>query len=220
MNGARGSGMAGGRRMAGVRRGVAALLAGVALAGCGIRATPVPVDAGSAPSRVACGVRGGASGVPSEGASEVRVALVCSGRVVDVRRRLELPSGDGVRDRVELARTLLRELRRNPRDVEVAAGFTTAVPDDLLVEGPAAGDERAALRLSRPPSALPSFALAQLVCTFADTQLADSGRGILLGGPAFGTGVGASEGSEVRRYECSTALRTRTETAESAGVPL
>ncbi|WP_431783240.1 hypothetical protein [Streptomyces chumphonensis] len=198
---------------------VAVTVAGAALAGCGIRATPVPVDAGSAPSRVACGVRG-ATGDPTEGASEVRVALVCSGRVVDVRRRLELPTGDGPRDRVALARLLLAELRGDPGEEELAAGFATAVPDDLRVAGPAEGDEPTALRLSRPPAALPSFALAQLVCTFADTQLADSGRGVLLGGPPGGPGEATQDDSELRRYECNAALRTTTEAADSAGVPL
>ncbi|WP_308294918.1 hypothetical protein [Streptomyces sp. JJ66] len=211
-----------------VRLGAGALALVAAVAGCGIRATPVPVDAGPAPSRVACGVREtGAS--PRPGTREVRVSLVCSGRVVDVRRAVELPSGDSQADRLTLARTLLDQLRQPPVERERAAGFTTAVPDDLRVTGPADPDDPEALRLSRPPAALPSSALAQLVCTYADTSLADRAGGVLLGGPApdpdatpspdgaeaddaeagdTSAGDAGADGTQVRRYECDVALRT------------
>ncbi|MEE1927902.1 hypothetical protein V1J52_06795 [Streptomyces sp. TRM 70351] len=215
--------------MRAVVRGVlCGALAVVALAGCGIRATPVPVDAGPAPSRVACGPLEPDDGTGAE-RERVRVSLVCSGRVVDVRRVVELP---GAADRLGLARALLDELRRTPDEGELAAGFTTAVPGDLRLDGPAPDDGAGTLRLSRPPSALPSFALAQLVCTFADTPLADASGRIALGGPpdaaardgADGTdgpdGTDGGTGGEVRGYACGGELRTAAEDAETAGVPL
>ncbi|MCX2969254.1 MULTISPECIES: hypothetical protein [Streptomyces] len=216
----------GGRRAARVggaraaARLAAAAVAVAALAGCGIRATPVPVDAGPAPSRVACGVRETGAGAQER---TVRIALVCSGRVVDVRRALELPTGESQTDRLALARTLLAEVRRTPDGRERAAGFSTAVPGDLRVSGPQERDDPEALRLSRPPAALPAFALAQLVCTYADTSLADSGDGVLLGGPAprpdatdRADGTTGSEEAPVRRYECDVALRTSADGPASA----
>lgn len=199
------------------RTGAAVALAAATLAGCGIRATSVPVDTGAAPSRVACAVRDGDPAAketqsPDAGASDVRISLVCSSRVVDVKRRLELPEGDTAAERLALARTLLGELRRAPSDAEHEAGFTTAVPEGLRVTGPAAGDDASALRLSQQPDRLPSFALAQIVCTYANTDIADTNRQVLLGGPSDDLT------KKLQLYECGSALRTTTEAAETAGV--
>lgn len=195
----------------------AALLAGLTVAGCGIRATSVPVDDGPAPSRVACALEGGNAVQPSpegNGArSEYRVALVCSGRVVDVRRDLELEERPSAAGRLTVARTLLAELRKEPREKEREAGFSSAVPDDLRVAGPKEDDDSSALRLSEHPNDLPSFTLAQVVCTFADTSLGDANRQVLLGGPDN------EPNKPLKLYECGTALRTTAEAAETAGVP-
>ena len=196
----------------------AALLAGLTVAGCGIRATSVPVDDGPAPSRVACALEGGNAVQPSpEGGggarTEYRVALVCSGRVVDVRRDLELEERPSAAGRLTVARTLLAELRKEPREKEREAGFSTAVPEDLRVAGPKVDDDSSALRLSEHPNDLPSFTLAQVVCTFADTSLGDANRQVLLGGPDN------EPNKPLKLYECGTALRTTAEAAETAGVP-
>ncbi|WP_461030201.1 hypothetical protein, partial [Streptomyces sparsus] len=183
------------------------------LAGCGIRATSVPVDSGPAPTRVACALTGDSTDAP-DGGTATRVSLVCSSRVVDVERRLELPRGGTPAERLTVARTLLAELRREPGKRERQFGFSTAVPDQLRVNGPAAGDPRSALRLSRNPAELPSFALGQLVCSYADTALADDNGRVVLGGPA------AETDEPLRRYTCSTELRTSSDAAQSAGVPL
>ncbi|MBB1246368.1 hypothetical protein GL263_22835 [Streptomyces durbertensis] len=194
------------------------MLAGATVAGCGIRATSVPVDDGPAPSRVACAVEhdqeGTGTGTPQAGPDgELRIALVCSGRVVDVRRQVPLRQGESAADRLAAARTLLAELRREPGPREQEAGFTTAVPEDLRVSAPDPDDDTSALRLSRHPNELPPFALAQIVCTFAATTIADANRQVLLGGP------GNEPGKPLKLYECGTALRTTTEAAETAGVP-
>lgn len=197
--------------------GVFALVAASVLAGCGIRGTAVPVKAEPAPTRVACALEGGNAVQPSpEGGTSVEhlIALVCSGRVVDVRRELAQeearpPSGT----RYALARGLLAELRKPPSDKEHEAGFTSDVPEDLELVAPRPGDDSSALRLSRHPNELPSFTLAQVICTFADTTLGDANRQVLLGGPDN------EPNKPLKLYECGTALRTTVETAETAGVP-
>lgn len=195
-----------------------AVVFAVVSTGCGIRATTVPVDASPAPSRAACAVEGGAaaqqSPVPeARVVGAQRVALVCSGRVVDVMRELDLQKGESMANRLTTARSLLSELRKEPSDPEEEAGFTTTVPDNLRVFGPNPEDDSSALRLSAHPNDLPSFTLAQIVCTFADTTLADSNRQVLLGGPDN------EPNKPLKLYECGTALRTTAEAAETAGVP-
>ncbi|RCG19425.1 hypothetical protein DQ392_11810 [Streptomyces reniochalinae] len=192
--------------------------------GCGIRATSVPVDAGAAPSRVGC-VLPDEHESPRAGdaRSLVRVYLVCGTRVSPVEREVRMPQGRSSAQRLPVARKLLQELERQPRTLEGAAGFTTDVPDGLTVESGAEGDPDEALRLNRPPDELPSFALAQLVCTYADTAAADADDGVVLGGPA---GSPSDDGDEdaagetkapLKRYECDAALRARPEAAETAG---
>ncbi|WP_245979480.1 hypothetical protein [Streptomyces diacarni] len=221
------------RTPAGARRGRPAplillcVLAAMAT-GCGIRATSVPVDAGAAPSRVGCVLPDDHESPQAGGArSLVRVYLVCGSRVSPVEREVRMPQGRSSAQRLPVARKLLEELKRQPRTTEGAAGFTTAVPDDLTVEPAADGDPDEALRLNRPPDELPSFALAQLVCTYADTAAADADDGVVLGGPA-GSPSDDSDGdgdekaagktkAPLKRYECGAALRTRPEAAETSG---
>lgn len=209
-----------GRRTPGrrARYATVAVLFAVAATGCGIRATTVPVDVSPAPSRAACAVEGGTA-VQQSPAPEARVvgaqrvALVCSGRVVDVMRELDLQDDEPMANRLSTARSLLSELRREPSAPEEEAGFTTTVPDNLRVFGPNPEDDSSALRLSAHPNDLPSFTLAQIVCTFADTTLADSNRQVLLGGP------NDEPNKPLKLYECGTALRTTAEAAETAGIP-
>ncbi|MFE7117860.1 hypothetical protein ACFU99_20830 [Streptomyces sp. NPDC057654] len=186
--------------------GLAALL----LAGCGIRGTSVPVDAGSAPSRATCVVRaGGGESAPDDGQA-VSVYLVCASQLLPVTRTVRLPEGDAAEDPVRVAGALLEQLRQPPLASEEEAGFSTDVPAGLSVSGPREHDPSAALRLSRSPEELPPSALGQLVCTFAGTAAADGGRGVLLGGP---------DDNKPRRYECTDEMRSRPQSAPT-GAPV
>ncbi|MEU2564000.1 hypothetical protein ABZ626_32445 [Streptomyces longispororuber] len=186
------------------RRGLRGVLAAAALttvlAGCGIRSTEVPTDFGAAPSRVPCGAsasgisaRDQATGVP------VQIFLVCSGRLVPADRTVRVPAQQGGTDRVRVARALLTELSAAPAADEKQAGYTTEVRRGLTVTGPRSGDPGEALRLSRRPQELPTAALSQLVCTYAESAASDGGA-VLLGGPA---------GTDLRRYECTPEVRDR-----------
>ena len=213
-------------RVAGLfRRGrratVRALTAAVALAaaaGCGVRPTSVPVDAGPAPTRDSCDVPSASATPTADDTVADRVYLVCGSRVLAVPRQVrttdDADGGGDADDRLAVARTLLRELQRPPHGPEATAGFTTDVPNGLRVDGPREGDPAAALRLSTEPPALPSFALAQLVCTYAGTAAADSDRSVVLGGPA------PDARRPYLRYECDRALRAAPEAARTAGTPL
>ncbi|MEV0281635.1 hypothetical protein AB0I22_35335 [Streptomyces sp. NPDC050610] len=179
-------------------------MAALLLAGCGIRGTSVPVDAGSAPSRATCVVGpGGGESAPADGEA-VSVYLVCASQLLPVTRTVRLPEGDAAEDPVRVAGVLLEQLRQPALAAEEEAGFSTDVPAGLSVSGPRGHDPSAALRLSRAPDELPPSALAQLVCTFAGTAAADGGRGVVLGGPDDG---------RPRRYECTEEMRARPQSA-------
>ncbi|MEU4092720.1 hypothetical protein [Streptomyces sp. NPDC026673] len=191
------------------RAALLTVLGTVLLAGCGIRTTSVPVDAGPAPSRVSCAVPDEEATAPATASaspqgSTARVYLVCSAQVAGVNRTVRAVG----LDQSAMAVLLLRELQRKPRGGESAAGFTTAVQGDLAVEGPRRGDPRGSLRLSAPLGDLPPFALAQLVCTYAGSAAVSEGGGVLLGG---------SDDTPVRRFTCTGDLRTDPEAAETAG---
>ena len=66
-----------------------------------------------------------------------------------------------------------------------------------------------------PLDDLPSFALAQIVCTYADTAASGTDRSVVLGGPAGEDGP--ESGEPLRRFECGTALRTRPEAGGHGG---
>lgn len=202
-------------RVPGRERGRAVVLLAALLAlvsGCGIRATPVPVDAGAAPTRAGC-VRPGEPSGEDRGGRTVRVHLVCGARIAPVERRLDLPRGDSAADRLATARGLLDALRSVPSDEEASAGFRTDVPSDLRVQGPRGGDPAEALRLNSPPSKLRSFALAQIVCTYAATSVAADGEQVVLGGPPDTV-------APLKKYACDTSMRTRADAAGTAGTPL
>ncbi|EMF54698.1 hypothetical protein [Streptomyces bottropensis] len=182
-------------------------LAGL-LAGCGIRATQVPTDFGPAPSMVPCELsvtditpHTTPSGMP------VEVFLLCSGALVRVNRSVEVAEGtDEARRRVAVAQGLLDALAAAPTRIEDEAGYGTAVPPGLTVTGPAPGDPEDALRLSTAPDALPRYALAQIVCTFADSAAAGDNGSVVLG---------STSAESLRRYECAS----ETQSTPGAGKP-
>lgn len=185
--------------------GLAVLTAVVALGGCGIRTTQVPVDAGPAPSRVPCEVSGAhitpqaqPQGVP------VRVYLVCASQLESVDRTAQIPEGKAVDTRVQVAQALLDELQKEPSSPEHEAGFATYVRGPLVLTGPRKDDPAGTLRLSRRPEDLPAPALAQIVCTFAESKASTADGSVLLGGP----GDYAPRG-----YRCSAGTKERPEEA-------
>ncbi|MGW2472034.1 hypothetical protein [Streptomyces sp. NPDC001665] len=170
------------------RRGhrTAAALAGAALcavlaAGCGIRTTSVPVDAGAAPSRVPCAMPAEDAASQAARGIPVQVYLVCASQLVTVDRAVQVQEAQS--DRLAVATELLDELRKQPAADERQAGFSTDVPATLRVSGPGPGDAKSALRLNEQPEDLPAEALAQVVCTFADSEALAPGDTVTLGGP-------------------------------------
>ncbi|MET9954627.1 hypothetical protein ABZ135_24210 [Streptomyces sp. NPDC006339] len=172
----------------------------VLLAGCGIRTTSVPVDAGPAPSRVPCSVADGA-GASAQGAP-LRVYLLCGAQLEAVERRSPLPEEKVSGDPVRTASALLAQLQSEPSEEERQAGFATAVKGPLRVGGGHRGDPAGTLRLSRQPEDLPPTVLAQIVCTFAESAAGAGGTSVVLGGPGK---------YEPRRYGCTRELKERPE---------
>lgn len=185
-------------RTAGRTAGLAALPLLLAT-GCGIRPTSVPVDAGAAPSRVACVLPGGAPTPTGQQFTVVRAYLVCGSRVSPVQRSVRLPE-----EQVDVAAALLNTLAAEPGPQERAAGFSSRVPDDLEVSGASPADPPGALRLSMPLDALPPAALAQIVCTFAETEAAAESGAVVLAGPADSPST-----EPPQRMECTPELRDR-----------
>jgi hypothetical protein len=196
-------------RRGSVRRGrgwVAAAAMAALLTGCGIRSTSVPVDAGPAPSRVSC--EAPKAPTTPEPNSVIRpVYLVCSMQIAAVSR--SVPARDSRFDWTTQATELVAQLQMSPRAGEGKAGFSTAVPGALWITAPAKGDPKDSLRLNQAPDELPSFALAQLVCTLtANPQIAPH-RQVILGGPP--------PDGKLRSYSCTPGLRTDPEAADTAG---
>lgn len=185
------------------RRLRGALLATVltaTLAGCGIRSTEVPTDFGPGPSRVPCVMSGSSIASQSTSGVPVQVFLVCAAQLVTVDRSVRISTQKATTDRVRIAQALLDELSHPPSAPEKQAGFATDVRAGTVVSGPRKGDPDDALRFSASPEDLSAFALAQIVCTFADSAAAGDDRVVIMGGP----------GSDpLRRYECTQAVRQR-----------
>jgi hypothetical protein len=182
------------------------------LAGCGIRTTSVPVDAGPAPSRVSC-AGPNAPATPEPDTVVRQVYLVCSMQIAPVEREVRAREGKNVRlSHTALAQDLIEQLQISPRQAEASAGFSTAVPGTLAVSAPHGGDRRDAIRLSLELDELPSFALAQIVCTLTADAAVAPDHSVVLGGPAGG--------DELRRYTCTSDLRTHPEAADTAGIPV
>ncbi|MFE0774131.1 hypothetical protein [Streptomyces sp. NPDC058861] len=195
-------------RALGTTAGALALAALVA--GCGIRTTSVPVDAGAAPSRVPCRTAGDGTPGTSAPGVPVRVFLVCGSQLETVDRRSPLPEGKADADPVRTARLLLAQLLAAPSEDERRAGFTTAVRGPLTVGGGHRGDPVGTLRLSRQPEDLAPVALSQLVCSFGESSAGAGDHTVLLGGP----GPYAP-----KRYRCTAELRERPESAPPTAPP-
>ncbi|WP_327295706.1 MULTISPECIES: hypothetical protein [unclassified Streptomyces] len=194
------------------RANPAAILMGLAAlcaltAGCGIRNTSVPVDAGAAPSRVPCNFPAGGESPAPQGIP-VRVYLVCGSRLVPVDRTVQIAEGRTLSDGVRVAEKLLDELREKPSGSEKEAGFSTDVQASLSVSEGRKSDPAGALRLSRDPADLPANALAQIVCTYAESAAAETDGSVVLGGPG---------GDPPRAYSCTQQLKTRPDAAPELG---
>ncbi|MES4901128.1 MULTISPECIES: hypothetical protein [unclassified Streptomyces] len=194
------------RRAAGALLGAVALLA----SGCGIRGTSVPVDAGPAPSRASCQAPDPGRSAEGAGRVTVRVYLICTSRILSVSRSARL-TDEKTPEPLQVARALLDQLQEQPSFAEEEAGFSTAVEDWVRISGPAKGDPDGALRLNRLPEELQSYALAQLVCTYAETTVADSRHRVVLGGPD-------ADRDPLKRYECTEEMRRHPEIAANSGV--
>ncbi|WP_406137036.1 hypothetical protein [Streptomyces sp. NBC_01089] len=181
-----------------VLTGLAALCA--LTAGCGIRNTSVPVDAGAAPSRVPCDLPADDGGGEGFQGIPVRVYLVCGSRLVPVDRTVQIAEGRTLSDGERVAEKLLDELREKPGASEREAGFSTDVQGSLSVSAGRKSDPAGALRLSRDPADLPANALAQIVCTYAESAAAETDGSVVLGGP---------DGDPPRAYSCTQQLKTR-----------
>ncbi|MFD6426389.1 hypothetical protein [Streptomyces sp. NPDC060198] len=200
------------RRPGGGRRPFTALVLVVAAtalaAGCGIRSTSVPVDAGAAPSRVPCRTAGTDSGAQTA-EDRVRVYLVCASELVAADRTIADTDRRG--GRLGVARAVLAQIRQTPLSGERRAGFTTAVPSDLTVGDGNDDDPAGALRLSTQPEDLSAEALAQVVCTFAEEGALVTGGGVLLGGP--------SDGYAPRAYLCTEETKARPQNVPTLSTP-
>ncbi|MFF8784108.1 hypothetical protein [Streptomyces sp. NPDC015125] len=193
------------------RRTAAVAVLALAAAGCGIRGTSVPVDAGGAPSRVSCKAPASPAPSASSGAdtgpgTQATVYLVCGSALAQVERAV--PPSKAADPRLPTARALLHELQRKPSADEEKAGFSSALPPGLKVTGPRADDPADALRLSIRPDDLPSFALAQLVCTYGASPALGRTHAAVLGGPGDDT---------AHRYDCSADVLANPDIAENAG---
>ncbi|MER6994449.1 hypothetical protein [Streptomyces sp. NPDC000410] len=194
-----------GRVLRAVAGAVGVAVFALAVAGCGIRTTSVPVDAGPAPSRMPCSLSGKETATRAQpGGVPVRVYLVCASALVAVDRTAPGPE-DAEADRLPVARAraLLDQLLAEPSVAEREAGFTTDVGGPLVVSSGWKGDPEGTLRLTRQPEDLTPTALAQIVCTFAESEAATAGGTVVLGGP----GDYAPRG-----YRCSQAAKQRPET--------
>ncbi|MCT6778707.1 hypothetical protein ACFYZ6_09840 [Streptomyces rubiginosohelvolus] len=161
---------------------LAGLLTVAALvSGCGIRTTSVPVDAGAAPSRVPCRLSASDVATRSPDSVSAEVYLVCASQLVTVDR--PMPADAVGAEPVEVARALLNEVQQAPSAGERRAGFTTAVPAGLRVDPSRSGDPAGTLRLSSQPEDLSAEALAQLVCTYAESESLVRDGSVVLGGP-------------------------------------
>ncbi|MEU9332245.1 hypothetical protein AB0D49_03650 [Streptomyces sp. NPDC048290] len=175
-------------------------LLGALLTGCGIRATEVPTDFGPAPSRAHCSVTGDDITSRTPLGLPAQVFLLCGSSLVALDRLVELvPESGAAARRVQVAQGLLDQLAEEPSDTEKEAGYTTDVRRGLTVTGPRGDEPDDTLRLSVAPTDLTTYALAQIVCTFSDSEAAEGDGSVILGGP---------DGTPLRRYDCTDEVRT------------
>ncbi|MDF6044452.1 hypothetical protein LRD69_20375 [Streptomyces sp. JH14] len=192
------------RRTTGALAG--AVVCAVLAAGCGIRTTSVPVDAGPAPSRVPCAMSAEDVGTEAIRGIPVQIYLLCASQLVTVDRTVQV---EGVKsNRIRIAQALLDELQQEPAADERQAGFSTDVPATLQINGARGSDPADALRLSEQPEDLPSQALAQIVCTFAESESLTSDGTVVLGGPG---------NYPPRGYLCTSETKDRPESVPTLG---
>ncbi|WP_328930394.1 hypothetical protein OG429_23905 [Streptomyces sp. NBC_00190] len=193
-----------------MRRALPVAMVLLAVSGCGIRATTVPVDVGPAPSRVSCDTPAQPSGQSGVQGFRATVELVCGSQLVGVERIVPIPEKRVLKDPVALvAQALLEALERTPSAEERDAGFTTGVPSGLTAVAPRTGDPAGTVRLSRKPEDLPPVALSQIVCTLAGSEAVSAGPGpVVLGGP---------DADPPRKWECTDAVRSRPESIPTLG---
>ncbi|OIJ91196.1 hypothetical protein [Streptomyces colonosanans] len=180
---------------------LAAPLLAALLAGCGIRPTQVPTEFGPAPSRVPCALSGTDSSTQTGRGIPVQIFLLCASQLVTADRSVRIPDGPAEAERrVLVAQGLLDQLAVQPSSGEQQAGYTTGVTGGIRASGPRGKDPDGTFRLSTRPQDLTSYALAQIVCTFADSEATAAEDGsVVLGGPA---------GQPLRRYTCTTEVRS------------
>ncbi|MFJ3227713.1 hypothetical protein ACIPJS_30790 [Streptomyces sp. NPDC086783] len=201
------------RRLRGVRPWLTLVVSAALLTGCGIRSTQVPTDFGPAPSRVPCSLSGSDIATRSAPGIPVQVFLLCSSQLVTVDRSVRIPDGTAeAQRRVLVAQGLLDQLAGTPSSPERQAGYSTDVRAGTRVSGPQGKDPENTFRLSTAPEKLTSYALAQIICTFADSEAtaADDGS-VILGGPAP---------APLHHYDCTTEVRASpgTETPPSTDI--
>lgn len=188
-------------KVRGVRPWLAVPLLAATLAGCGIRPTQVPTDFGPAPSRMPCALSGADLTAQAGRGIPVQVFLLCASQLVTVDRAVRIPDvpAEALR-RVLVAQGLLDQLAAKPSSAETQAGYASSVTGGIKVSGPRDKDPSDTFRLNTRLRDLTPYALAQIVCTFANSEAtaADDGR-VVLGGP---------DEQPLRRYECTTDVRS------------
>jgi hypothetical protein len=150
---------------------------------------------------VPCALSGANPATPGRGIP-VQVFLLCASQLVAADRSVHIPDGTAERQRrVLVAQGLLDQLAMKPSPAEEQAGYTTDVTGGIEVSGPRGKDPGDTFRLSARPQGLTPSALAQIVCTFADSEAtaADDGT-VVLGGP---------DEQPLRRYQCTAEVRAR-----------
>lgn len=173
-------------RAGGVPAALAAAVLAAALAGCGIRSTDGPINAGEPAKRPAPGT---ATTAP---VAQHQIYLIREGRPQPVPRGdavdIQVPAPGATRIaapgdplRMSLIDRLLRELAKGPSSAEAAQGWTTAVPaGGIGLAEPQPGDPADLVRLDVDNvAALNPLALGQIVCTL---QRAAKTEGLPLAG--------------------------------------
>jgi hypothetical protein len=186
------------------------LLLVVLATGCGIRATSVPTDFGPAPSRASCSVPRAGVEARSGKRVPVQIFLVCASQLVAVDRSVRVPT-NSLDDRVTIAQALLDQLQLRPPTPERQAGYTSDVRGGTTVRGSGPTDRPVRLRLGTPVQELTSFALAQIVCTLANSAAAGEDGGVILAGP---------EPEPLRRYTCPQEVISRPSTTAPPSQPV
>jgi hypothetical protein len=139
----------------------------------------------------------------------VRIYLVCSSGLAPVERTARISEEKVSDSRIKIAQALLDELRARPSAAEEEAGFLTYLQGPLVVSPPGKGDPADTLRLSRQPEDMQTTELAQIVCTFAESDATDGE--VVLAGPGE---------YPPRGYRCTDGTKSRPDAAVPTLGPL